>query len=128
MKRIVLSLLAVLALTACAPDQGDIVKKKYEPAHTWYSTEYEYRTETYSCPKTQTTTVNGKTTTRTYTGTCTRQVQTGSHQVPHYEPERFRLKIDDGGDTGWVSVPERTYDRAKVGDYYDNGDVRDAAP
>ena len=121
MKRLLAVLLGTLVLPACAPEQGDIVDKKYEPERTWYTTEPIYSTQTYSCPRT--TTVNGKTT--TVSGTCTRQVQTGSHQVQHYDPEEFRLKITDGEDTGWVSVPERTYDRAKVGDYYEkDGTIR----
>lgn len=121
MKRLIALLLGVAVLTACAPKQGDIVDKKYEPARTWYSTEPVYTTQTYACTKTQT--INGKTT--TISSTCTRQVQTGTHQVQHYDPEDHRLKISDGEDTGWVSVPEKTYDRAEIGDYYDHGDVRD---
>lgn len=122
MKRLLaLVLLLLLALTACAPEQGDIVDKKYEPERTWYTTEPIYVTESYSCSKTRTTTSNGKTTTRTYPATCTRQVQRGSEQVEHYSPEKFRLKITDGDDTGWVAVPERTYDKADIGDYYEKG-------
>lgn len=122
MRRLALALLAALALTACAPEQGDIVDKKYDPANTWYSTEPIYVTESYPCTKT-TSTTNGRTT--SYPATCTRQVQRGSQTVSHYDPEDFRLKIRDGEDSGWVSVPEATYDRAKVGDYYDHGDVRE---
>lgn len=116
-----LLLLSLLVLTACAPEQGDVVDKDYDPERTWYSTEPVYTTETYSCPKTKTTTSNGKSTTSTYMSTCTRQRQTGTHQVQHYSPERYRLKIQDGDDVGWIEVPERTYDKAKIGDYYEKG-------
>lgn len=126
MKRALLTLLAIVAalvLSACAPEQGDVIEKKYVPDREWYSTEPVYVTESYPCTKTRTSTVNGKTTTQTYTTTCTRQAQRGTEQRYHYSPEEYRLKIDDGGDTGWVSVSETTYEDASIGDWYDHGEV-----
>lgn len=114
----------LLPLAACAPESGDIIKKDYDAERTWTELEPDYDTKTYSCKKTKTTTVNGKSKTEEYTATCTKRVQDGYDEVEHYEPERYRLQIRDGDDTGWVEVDEATYEDASVGDYYENGEVR----
>ncbi len=46
--------------------------------------------------------------------------QVGTVQVPvfHDEPEQFKLRISDGEDEGWVSVPAFTWERKRVGDDY----------
>lgn len=121
--------MSVLVLTSCgAPEKGDVISKEYKPEREWTTSEPDYDTKTYSCrkTKTETKTVNGKTTSKQvgYTGTCTKQVRDGYDIVDHYSPEEFLLKIQDGDNVGWVEVSESTYEDAEVGDYYDNGSIR----
>jgi len=129
MSRLVGAATLLVMLAACgAPNQGDIVGKKYTPEREWSTMEPDYDTKTYSCKKTktETKTVNGKTTSKEvpYTGTCTKRVKDGYDEVDHYSPEKYRLKIQDGDNVGWVEVDESTYEDAEVGDYYDEGSVR----
>jgi hypothetical protein len=79
----------VLAVVGCAPESGEVVGRDYSPA--WMST-------TTQC------TTSGR-------------VQVCSPQVIHY-PESWNLRLDDGQDTGWVSVTDDEYDRCHVGDHY----------
>lgn len=52
--------------------------------------------------------------------TTTTFVMSGKVLVPitTYHPESWSIKVEDGGETGWVSVDETTYDEYEVGDYY----------
>lgn len=123
-----LAVVVVVLLTACgAPSQGDIVKKKFTPERYWETMEPVYSSKSYPCTKTRTktTTSNGKTTTTTvpYSSTCTKQVKTGTHEVDHYTPEKYLLRIKDGDNEGWVTVSEETYEDASVGDYYNEGSI-----
>lgn len=52
--------------------------------------------------------------------TTTTVVLAGKSIVPvtTYYPESWSIKVEDGGETGWVSVDETTYHEYDVGDYY----------
>lgn len=92
--------IAVLLLAACAPEQGTIEKKDYDPAWSqWIS-------GSTSCSGTGT------------TRTCT---TTPGHM--QFYPESYDLLIVNGDEKGWQSVSPAVYDKAKVGMYYDNGEV-----
>lgn len=41
---------------------------------------------------------------------------------PIFHGESWRLKLEDGDETGWVSVDETTYHEYEVGDYYGGGE------
>lgn len=102
MRRALIALLAALVLTACAPDQGTIEKKKYEEAYSyWVSGTTSCSGGTNGQPRTCTT-------------------------VPghmQYVPERYLLLIVNGEEKGWKGVSAGTYEKAHVGDYYDRGEV-----
>lgn len=87
----VLALLA-LALTACAPESGEVVERDYDKA--WTETKQ-------IC------------TARSPQGACTINVP-----VTTTHPERCELKLKDGDDIGWVQVPCGEYTNYKVGDWY----------
>ena len=126
MRAAALALAAVLLafLTGCAPTEGTVKAKRYTPDRTWYATEPVYGSQSYPCSKTRTTYRCGKSLTTYYTTTCRRRVQIGTEQVQHWSPARYRLRIVNGDESGWVTVDRGTYRRASVGDYYKNGSVR----
>lgn len=98
--KIVVLFLLLLLVSACAPDQGTIEKKKYVE-------EYEYWVAgTTSC-----------------TGTGAQQRCTNTPGYYQYVPDSYRLYVVNGDDKGWISVSEGTYESAHVGDYYDNGEI-----
>lgn len=110
MKRAGFVAVLVLALAACgAPDAGRVVEKQYDDADTWIEMRPTY-----------TTTCNAQ-------GICTQQ-QTGVVPIQHYDPEHWLLKLDDGDDSGWITVDERTWQNVRVGQVYDSktGEVREA--
>lgn len=102
MKRLLAIALAALALTACAPEQGTIEKKDYDASYFYWAA--------------GTTTCSGGT--NGQPRTCT---TTPGHM--QYVPENYGLYIVNGDKKGWVTVSEKTYEKASVGDYYDHGEV-----
>ncbi|MFE6967212.1 hypothetical protein ACFVAJ_19165 [Agromyces sp. NPDC057679] len=100
MKKIITAALiaaAAIALTACSTiDAGEITAKKFEPEHTY---------TTYSCVQYD------------KNGICKIQMP----QQNHVE-DRYRFNLEDGDQTGWVYVPQSTYDEYQVGDWYGAGE------
>lgn len=95
MKRFLVSVAAIaLLLVGCsAPESGRVVGKNFDPAH--------------STPSTTTNCVG--------TGTERRCYSSVSQQ---YHGNSWRLKLDNGQDSGWREVTPEEYDRYQVGDQY----------
>lgn len=88
MRRVSLLLVCALAVTACAPAQGEVTDTSYRPG--WTET-------TSRCDPTQ-------------PARCTPQVE-------HYS-ETYRLRLDDGTDTGWRTVTAHEYRLCTTGTHY----------
>lgn len=99
LKIVVLSIL-LFVFSACAPDQGTIEKKDYDPE--WQ----QWVAGSTSC-----------------SGTGAQRTCTTTPGHFTYYPASWQLYVVNGDDKGWVSVSEGTYDQAHVGDYYDNGEI-----
>lgn len=94
MKRLAAVAVLAVAVAGCAPDSGQVVDRDYDEAYTWVDQQ------------------------------CTTIIQAnGTSQqvcvpITRHENESFNLRLDNGEDAGWRSVPEGEYDRCHVGDQY----------
>lgn len=87
-----------LVLTACAPEEGEVVDKVYTEESTY--TECEWETE--------------------------RRADGSTYQECDWEertrPERFSLVLENGEDRGPRAVPESVYNDCSVGEWYEAGE------
>ena len=82
-----------LAVTGCsAIEAGEVTAKELEPLHTWVQN---------SC-----TSYDSK-------GICRSWVP-----IVHTEPDRWRLDLSQGAQTGWVHVTEEQFEVCGVGESY----------
>lgn len=124
MKRALRALTAAsvaVSLAACGtfgPTSGTVIERDYDDADRYRSTcsETHYRWE--NRPVTRTTTVNGKTSTRT-----TYRQKYVPYQVSFpctkHDPEHYRLRLKDGDAEGWRDVSRAEYAGCRVGHHYD---------
>lgn len=88
MRQLTLTVLAVVLVAGCAPTQGKVINSSHRPG--WTET-------TQRCDP-------------DHPDQCTPQVQ-------HYS-ETYRLRLDDGTDTGWRTVTKAEYQQCDTGDHY----------
>lgn len=104
-------LAASMLLVACsdpAPKQGEIVEKRYDDPDSWYQPGYTIRgTETCSGGYGDTPRV------------CTRSADIHIPGQWHHDPAHWRLRLKDGDKSGWVEVPESTYNKVSIGQWFD---------
>ena len=94
MKKIVALLVGTLLLVGCSSiTSGTITAKDHKDA-------YSYTTPQCSMFRTN--------------GTCAIYIY-----VNHDVPEKWYFGLDDGEDTGWVSVTEDTYNGFEIGDHFE---------
>lgn len=99
-------LAAALALTACGgPERGVVQDKSYRAAYTTWTTPY-YSTfcSAYN----------------TKTGACTSRTRVFHPSVPVHHPASWSMRIRNGEDEGWRSVPSRVWESCVVGQWYEN--------
>lgn len=106
MKRLAPVIVAVaLGLTACGGiNSGTVVGKDYVPPREWVYMQPVYTTTCSGSPP-----------------VCTQHL-VSFIPITMHDPECYRLKLDDGDDTGSVCVPREAYDRVRLGDHYEGGD------
>lgn len=91
--RLSVVLAAVLALAGCAaPEAGQVISKRYEPAHSWTEVTCAFRHKNGTC--------------QAYT------------TVAHNEPERWVLTLRDGDRQGDREVYRLAYERCTTGAHY----------
>lgn len=98
--KILIALLVLLVLSACAPSKGTIEKKDYDGEFYMWQAGYQ------SCSG---------------TGASRSCVTIPGHM--QYYPASYDLYIVNGDDKGWKSVSPETYEKANVGDYYNDGQI-----
>lgn len=81
----------VSLLTGCGISEGQIIDKQYSPAHTTTTTQIQYNPATKS-----------------------------NMIIPiiKNEPDRWKFKLKNNDDTGWIYVSKIVYDKFEIGDYY----------
>ena len=111
MKRVDAALAAILialVLAGCGPSEGTVVQKEYRAAE-WYWT---------ICYRTESTTINGKATTRSVPYNC-QQYRPASYEL--YLREDVGVASSREPEAGWRSVGERVYMACEVGQYFREG-------
>lgn len=88
MRQLTLLTICALTLTACAPTEGEVTNTSYRPG--WTET-------TIRCDPAQ-------------PARCTPRVE-------HYS-QTYRLRLDNGTDTGWRTVTEHDYQQCPTGAHY----------
>lgn len=127
MKKLLVPLvLAAGFLAACSdppPQSGYVVEKQYDDPDTWIYNQPIYNEQCRPVTQTTSSTVNGQTTTRTYTTMQCRSVFSHYVPIPMHDGPHWHLKIRDDKDpkhVGRISVSQTDFDRYAVGDHWPN--------
>jgi hypothetical protein len=120
LKRFAVFAVALFALGACAAPvtEGTVIGREYDDPDTWSSSEPVYTQQCRQIPVQRTRYTNNKPSYYTeYQQRC-ENVVSYWHPVQHYDGPHWRLKLDDGERTGWVTVSESEYGRYTIGEHY----------